>query len=174
MEKVAAVWFYEHFHKDVYGTNFQIFSEQKTSSSVREKNLEKRTSCIRLTRLEVRLVPFQFDIVHSTGRTLRFTKNLFLHIWIFQDEAIKTEELWNSRFTVNPVNAFRSILENKINQAIRCKRNNRTWRTACLPGINNHTLKSRARWIIDFSSVNKMPGNYCKSFWSIEKSRHRD
>ena len=50
-----------------------------------------------------RLLPFEFSIVHTPGRTLRMADYLSRHPSEYEGSVAKAEELFNDWFTVNVV-----------------------------------------------------------------------
>ena len=70
LELSAVVWSIEHFKNYVYGVRFGVVSDHKALQSVLKSNKGNKTFSSRLTRWVDRLLPFDFNIVHTTGRTL--------------------------------------------------------------------------------------------------------
>ena len=75
-------------------------------------------------------------------------------------ESVKTEDLRNSWFTVNHVNAFTSFLANQIEKPIRCKQRDQASAIAPSPPTHEENFKSIAKSLITnpqaTSSVNEM------------------
>ena len=127
------VWSAEHFRNHVYGTNFQVISEHKALSNVLKGNRGTRTYSSRLTRWVDRLLAFHFEVIHAPARALGFADYLSRHSSPIYGESMNTEELWNSWFTANHVNAFNSILTNQLEESIRCKQREQACATAPSP-----------------------------------------
>ena len=70
LELLAVVWSVEHFKNYVYGVSFGIISDHKALQSVLKSNKGNKTYSSRLTGWVDRLLPFDFVIVHTSGRTL--------------------------------------------------------------------------------------------------------
>ena len=143
MELLAVVWSNEHFRKYVYGTKFQVILN-KGLTSVLKWVRGDRTYSKRLKRWVDCLLPFQFNIVHATGRTLELVDYLSRHSSPIHDKVIKADKLWTSSFRVNHVNTIQSIWENEICRHIKCKRSDRMCATACSPRTNQQWNQSRS------------------------------
>ena len=102
LELLAVVWSIEHF-KNVYGVAFGIVSDHKALQSVLKSNKSNKTFSSRLTRWVDRLLPFDFSIVHTPGRTLGLADYLSRHPSEYEGSVAKAEELFNDWFTVNVV-----------------------------------------------------------------------
>ena len=110
------IWSAKHFHNYVYGTKFQVILDPKDLSSLLECNRGNKMYSSRLTRWVDRLLPLELYIVQAPGCTLRLLENLSRYPSPILGVAKKTEDLWNSWFTVIHVNTFHSFLENKFCQ----------------------------------------------------------
>ena len=100
---MAVVWSIEHFENYVYGVAFGIVSDHKALQSVLRPEKENKTFSSRLTRWVDRLLPFEFYIVHTPGRTLGMADYLSRHPSEYEGSVVKAEELFNDWFTVNVV-----------------------------------------------------------------------
>ena len=78
-ELLAIVWAVDHFRKYVYGLQFKIISDHKALMSVLKPNRENKTFSSRLTRWVVRILPFDFEVIHVAGRTLGMADYLSRH-----------------------------------------------------------------------------------------------
>ena len=85
------------------GVPFGIVSDHKALQSVLKSNKGNKTYSSRLTRWVDRLLPFDFSIVHTPGRTLGMADYLSRHPSNYEDASIQAEELFNDWFTVNVV-----------------------------------------------------------------------
>ena len=76
LELLAVVWSVEHwtfwsvYKNYVYGVSFGIVSDHKALQSVIKSNKGNKAYSSRLTRWVDGLLPFEFSIVHTPGRTL--------------------------------------------------------------------------------------------------------
>ena len=68
-----------------------------------KSNKSNKTFSSRLTRWVDRLLPFEFSIVHTPGRTLGMADYLSRHPSEYEGSVAKAEELFNDWFTVNVV-----------------------------------------------------------------------
>ena len=103
LELLAVVWSIEHFKNYVYRVAFGIVSDHKALQSVLNSNKSNKTFSSRLTRRMDRLLPFEFSIVHTPGRTLGMVDYLSRHPSEYEGSVAKAEELSNNWFTVNVV-----------------------------------------------------------------------
>ena len=103
IELLAVNWSKEHFKNYVYGVAFGIVSDHKALQSVLKSNESNKTFSSRLTGWEDRLLPFDFSIVHTPGRTLGMADYLSRHPSEYEGSVAKAEELFNDWFTVNVV-----------------------------------------------------------------------
>ena len=103
LELLAVVWSVEHFKNYVYGVPFGIVSDHKALQSVLKSNKGNKTYSSRLTRWVDRLLPFDFSIVHTPGRTLGMADYLSRHPSNYEGASIQAEKLFNDWFTVNVV-----------------------------------------------------------------------
>ena len=88
--------------------------------SVLKANKSNETFSSRLTRWVDRLLPFQFKVVYTPGRTLGMADYLSRHPYAYSGAEIKSEQMFNYWFTINVVNDFAK----KLNEAITAKRKN--------------------------------------------------
>ena len=79
--------------------------------SVLKPNRGSKTFSSRLTRWVDRLLPFEFEVVHVTGRTLGMADYLSRHPTELQGASLKAGALWNEWFTVNSVISLKDVLE---------------------------------------------------------------
>ena len=103
LELLAVVWSVEHFKNYVYGVPFGIVSDHKALQSVLKSNKGNKTYSSRLTRWVDRLLPFDFSIVHTPGRTLGKADYLSRHPSKYEGASILAEKLFNDWFTVSVV-----------------------------------------------------------------------
>ena len=122
LELLAIVWAIQHFKNYLYGTKFQINSDHKALASILEGNKNNKTYSSRLTRWVDRLLPFEFEIAHAPGRTMRIADYLSRHPSPIEGESVKATELCNIWFTVNHVNNLNAILVIELNEPIRGRR----------------------------------------------------
>ena len=95
LELLAVVWAIEHFRNYVYGVEFQVLSDHKALATVLKGNKGNKTYSSRLTRWVDRLLPFQFEVIHTPGRTLGIADYLSRHPTELNGNTIKSNELWN-------------------------------------------------------------------------------
>ena len=100
---MAVVWSIENFKNYVYGVAFGIVSDHNALESVLRSNKGNKTFSSRLTRRVDRLLPFEFSIVHTPGRTLGMADYLSRHPSEFEASVAKAEELFNDWSKVNVV-----------------------------------------------------------------------
>ena len=100
---MAVVWSIEHFKIYVYGVAFGIVSDHNALESVLRSNKGNKTFSSSLTRRVDRLLPFEFSIVHTPGRTLGMADYLSRHPSEFEGSVAIAEELFNDWFKVNVV-----------------------------------------------------------------------
>ena len=100
LELLAVVWSIEHFKIYIYGVSFGIVSDHKALQSVLKSNKGNKTYSSRLTRLVDRLLPLEFSIVHTPGRTLGMADYLSRHPLEYESAVAKAEELFNDLFTI--------------------------------------------------------------------------
>ena len=105
LELVAVIWAVENFRNYVYGTEFEIVSDHRALLSVLKDNRGNKTFSSRLTRWVDRLLPFQFKIVHTPGRTMGMADYLSRHPSPSGNSSEFSEELWNDWFTVNVIDS---------------------------------------------------------------------
>ena len=103
LELLAVVWSVEHFKNYVYGVPFGIVSDHKALQSVLKSNKGNKTYSSRLTRWVDKLLPFDFSIVHTPGRTLGMADYLSRHPSKYEGASILAEKLYNDWFTVSVV-----------------------------------------------------------------------
>ena len=111
LELLAVVWSVEHFKNYVYGVPFGIVSDHKALQSVLKSNKGNKTYSSRLTRWVDRLLPFDFSIVHTPGRTLGMADYLSRHPSKYEGASILAEKLINDWFTVSVVDDITPTLQ---------------------------------------------------------------
>ena len=114
LELLAVVWSVEHFKNYVYGIEFEIVSDHKALKIVLKANKSNKTFSSRLTRWVDRLLPFEFNVVHTPGRTLGMADYLSRHPSPYSGAVIKSEQMFNDWFTINVVNELENELEETI------------------------------------------------------------
>ena len=87
----------------MYGLPLGIVSDHKALQSVLKSNKGNKTYSSRLTRWVDRLLPFDFSIVHTPGRTLGMADYLSRHPSKYEGASILAEKLFNDWFTVSVV-----------------------------------------------------------------------
>ena len=87
----------------MYGVPFGIVSDHKALQSVLKSNKGNETYSSRLTRWVDRLLPFDFSIVHTPGKTLGMADYLSRHPSKYEGASILAEKLFNDWFTVSVV-----------------------------------------------------------------------
>ena len=120
LELLTVVWSVEKFRNHVYGTNFEIVSDQKWLTSFLKGIKANKPFSSRLTRWVDRLLPFQFTVCHEPGRTLGMADFLSLQPSPSNKNIkLKAEELWNNSFTANEINVDKPVIagQNKQSQA---------------------------------------------------------
>ena len=117
LELLAVVWWVEHFKNYVYGVRFGVVSDHKALQSVLKSNKGNKTYSSRLTRWADRLLPFDFSIVHTPGRTLGMAEYLSRHPSPYEGNVVKAEELFNNWFTINVIDGITPTL----NKAMRAE-----------------------------------------------------
>ena len=70
LELLTVVWSIEHFKNYVYGKTFGVVTDHKALQSVLSVNKGNKTISSRLTRWVDRLLPYEFNVVQTPGRTL--------------------------------------------------------------------------------------------------------
>ena len=110
LELLAVVWSVEHFKNYVYGVRFGVVWDHKTLQSVLKSNKGNKTYSSRLTRWADRLLPFDFSIVHTPGRTLGMADYLSRHPSPYEGNVVKAEELFNNWFTINVIDGITPTL----------------------------------------------------------------
>ena len=116
LELLAVVWSIEHCKNYVSGVAFGIVSDHKALQSVLRSNKGNKTFSSRLTRWVVRLLPFEFSILHTPRRTLGMADYLSRHPSEFEGSEAKAEELFNDWFTVNVVKEITPELKQLADQ----------------------------------------------------------
>ena len=116
LELLAVVWSNEHFKNYVYGVAFGIVSDHEALQSVLRSNKGNKTFSSCLTRWVDRLLPFEFSIVHTPGKTLGMADYLSRHPSEFEGSVAKAEELFNDWFTVNVVKEITPELKQLADQ----------------------------------------------------------
>ena len=97
-ELLAVVWSVELFKNYVYGVAFGIASDHKALQTVFKSKKGNKTFSSKLTRWVDRLLPFDFAIVHTPGRTLGMADYLSRHPSDYERSVAKAEELFNDWF----------------------------------------------------------------------------
>ena len=85
----------------MYGVSFGIVSDHKALQSALKSNKGNKTYSSRLTRWVDRLLPFDFAIVHTPGRTLGMADYKSRHPSDYEGAVAKAEVLYNDWFTKN-------------------------------------------------------------------------
>ena len=80
-----------------------MVSDHKALQSVLNSNKGNKTFSSRLTRWVDRLLPFDFNVVHTPGKTLDLAHYLPRHPSPYEANIVKAEEMFNSWFTINVV-----------------------------------------------------------------------
>ena len=115
-------------------------------AAVLKGNKKNKTSSSRLTRSEDRLLPFDFEMFHASGRTIGIADYLSRHASPIEGESVKGSELLNTWFTVNRVNNLNDILADELDEAIRgrrwlkLQRSDKRSKSAHLPLQNKQTV----------------------------------
>ena len=112
LELLAIVWAVKHFKNYVFGVKFKTISDHKALMTVLKLNRGNKIFSSKLTKWVVRLIPFEFEVVHVAGRTLGMTDYLSRHPTELEGASIKAETLWNKWFTVKCVISLNKVLEN--------------------------------------------------------------
>ena len=97
------MWSIELFKNYVYGTRFGVVSDHKALQTVLKSNKGNKTYSSRLTRWVDRLLPFDFIVTHTPGRTLGMADYLSRHPSQYEGSSIKSDEMFNNWFTINVV-----------------------------------------------------------------------
>ena len=79
----------------MYGRSFGIVSDHKALQSVLKSNKGNKTYSSRITRWVDRLLPFDFAMVHTPGRTLGMADYLSRHPSEYEGAVAKAVELFN-------------------------------------------------------------------------------
>ena len=101
------VWSNEHFKNYVYEVRFGVVSNHKALQSV--------------NRWVDRLLPFDFNIVHTPERTLGMADYLSRHPSPYDGKVVKAEEMFNNWFTINVIDGITPTL-NKAKRTNVAKR----------------------------------------------------
>ena len=119
LELLAVVWSVEHFKNYVFGVRFGVVSDHKALQCVLKSDKGNKTFSSRLTRWVDRLLPFDFSIVHTPGRTLGMADYLSRHLSPYEGNVVKAEEMFNNWFTINVIDGITPTLKkaNRINVA---------------------------------------------------------
>ena len=94
------VWSVKHFKHYKYGVNFAVVSDDKAFKNVLKSKEGNKTFSMRVTRLVDRLLPFDFNIVHTAGRTLGLVDYLSGQPSQFEGTLAKAGELFNNWFLI--------------------------------------------------------------------------
>ena len=101
----------------MYGTQFEIISDHEALTAILKGNRSNKTYSSRLTRRVDRLLPFQFTVTHSPGRTIGMADYLSRHPTpCNKNNQIKAEELWNDLFTANIIEKKNLVLDEQNRQ----------------------------------------------------------
>ena len=118
LELLAIVWSVEYFRSYVYGEPFKIVSDHKTLASVLKGQKANKTYSSRLTRWVDRLLPYDFEVLHASGRTLGIADYLSRNPTKKSESSVNAKTLWEEWFTINVVSEMKnSVLSNQ--KAIR-------------------------------------------------------
>ena len=79
LELLAIVWAVEHFQNYVYVVQFKTLSDHKTQTSVSRPNRGNKTYYSILTKWVDPLLPFEFEVVHVSRRTIGMADYLSRH-----------------------------------------------------------------------------------------------
>ena len=121
LELLAVVWSNEHFKNYVYEVRFGVVSDHKALQSVLKCKKGNKTFSSRLTRWVDRLLPFDFNIVHTPGRTLGMADYRSRHPSPYEGKVVKAEEIFNNWFTINVIDGITPTL-NKAKRTNVAKR----------------------------------------------------
>ena len=97
------MWSIGLFKNYVYGTRFGVVSDHKALQTVLKSNKGNKTYSSRITRWVDRLLPFDFVVIHTPGRTLGMADYLSRHPSQYEGSSIKSDEMFNNWFTINVV-----------------------------------------------------------------------
>ena len=103
------MWTVEHFKKNVYGVRFGVVSNHKHYKAFYGLTGNK-TFPSRLTLWVDRILPFDFNVVHTPRRTLGMADNLSRHPSPYEGNVVKAEEMFNNWFTINVIDGITSTL----------------------------------------------------------------
>ena len=107
----AIIWAIKLFKIYVYGVQFKAVSDHKALMSVLRPNRGNKTFSSRLTRWVDRLLLFDFEVVHVSGRTQGMADYLSRHPSDLKGASMEAEMIWNEWFTVNSVNSLNDVLD---------------------------------------------------------------
>ena len=110
LELLAIVWSVEYFRNYVYGVKFKIKPDHKALATVLKGHKGNKTYSSRLTRWVGRLLPFNFEIIHGTGRNLGIADFLSRNPTEQNKSTKKAKTLWDEWFTVNIVSEMKNNL----------------------------------------------------------------
>ena len=109
LELLGVVCATEHFRNYLYGTEFQIVTDNKALLSALSANHGNKTMHSRLTRWVNRLLPFNFKISHLPGKDMGFTELLS---GLPSGKALPISH-YDDEFVVASINKTQNILLNK-------------------------------------------------------------
>ena len=76
LELLAVIWGVEYFKHYLMGRNFRLETDHKALISVFNRERVNKDYSPRLIRWRHRLLPYEFDVFHNAGKTMRITDYL--------------------------------------------------------------------------------------------------